>query len=147
MIQYIIIYRRYSDIKKNISILIGENMKYFLFTILIFFIFGCIVNEFLRIYSARSWLKNQQKAAQLDYQIIKRIYTEMMLYRKLHYEANFYRNHTEKQKVQKECRENYEESFKMLETYKIVNDFMQYLTETEQNEIRKILESPKYELY
>ena len=125
-------------------------MKYFLVAFFILFILLCIVNGILRIYLAILRLKNKRlnrQGAQLDYKLIKMYYNNLMSCRRVHYEANFYEDQIKKQKVQKECREKYEESVKKLETYEKETEFMQYLTETEQNEIKEVLASPRYELY
>lgn len=125
-------------------------MKYILFALLSIFILLCILNVILRIYLAILRRKNRhlnRKGAYLDYELIKMYYDNLMICRKVHYEANFYEDQIKKQKVQKECREKYEEAVKKLETYEKETEFMQYLTKTEQNEIKEVLASPRYELY
>lgn len=125
-------------------------MRYFVVALLILFILLCIVNGILRIYLAILRLKTKRlmrEGAQFDYKLIKMYYNNLMSSRRVHYEANFYEDQIKKQKIQKECREKYEKSVKKLETYEKETEFMQYLTETEQNEIKEILASPRYELY
>lgn len=125
-------------------------MKYFLFALLSIFILVCILNVITRILLVILRRQNKnliKKSAYFDYEHIKNAYKIMMLSRRVHYQAYSIEDQIEKQKVQKECREKYENAVKRLETYERKTEFMQYLTETEQNEIKEVLAAPRYELY
>jgi hypothetical protein len=125
-------------------------MKHLLFILLSLFILLCIINVITRILLVilrRQNKKLSKKGAYLDYEIINNAYEVMMICRRVHYEAYSIEDQIEKQNVQKECREKYEYSVKTLEAYERKTEFMQYLTEAEQNEIKEVLASPRYGIY